>query len=375
MKRDIIVFGEDWGALPSSTQHIIRHLSKERKVIWVNSIGLRHPKLKFKDLKRLLHKFVKLVFRGEQAKPQSLPSEQFVLVNPQTLPAPRHHLTRKIGAYFLVRQLKKIMALHQVTEPVLWTSLPTAVDVVGKLGESSVVYYCGDDFSALAGVDHDTVSLRENELVQRAQLILTASELLSNKFPSKITRALPHGVDFDLFATSAPRAADLPDDGRPIAGFYGSISPWLDIELLEKVVSQLSHWHFVFIGEIHIDISRLQCLENVHFLGPRAHRLLPGYCQHWTVSLLPFCDNAQIRACNPLKLREYLAAGRPVVSTAFPALKPYGKLIDVIHSAPAMVKALKRALERDVTRASQNAVLKDTWAARADQVSELVDTL
>ncbi|WDE03000.1 glycosyltransferase [Thalassomonas viridans] len=375
MKRDIIVFGEDWGALPSSTQHIIRHLSYERKVIWVNSIGLRHPQLTVKDLKRLLHKFIKLMLRHKQAKCQSLPSEQFVLVNPQTLPAPRHPLTRKISAYFLVRQLKKIMRLHQIADPVLWTSLPTAVDVVGKLGESSVVYYCGDDFSALTGVDHHTVTSRESELVERAQLILTASELLTNKFPAKITHALPHGVDFDLFANSAPRAADLPADGRPIAGFYGSISPWLDIRLLEKVTSELPNWHFVFIGEINTDINSLQHKENVHFLGPRAHHLLPTYCQHWTVSLLPFCNNAQIRACNPLKLREYLAAGRPVVSTAFPALKPYGKLIDVIHNAPAMVNALKRALSRDVTRASQKAVLKDTWAARANQVSELVDTL
>ena len=375
MKRDIIVFGEDWGALPSSTQHIIRHLCRERKVLWVNSIGLRHPKFQRKDFKRLLGKLLGLFSHKIQASRQNLPSEQFVLINPQTLPAPRHYLTRKIAAFFLVRQLKKVMSLHQIIAPVLWTSLPTAVDVVGKLGESCVVYYCGDDFSALAGVDHDTVSLREHELVQRAQLILTASELLTQKFPPQITRALPHGVDFDLFASAAPRARDLPDDGRPVAGFYGSISPWLDIKLLEKVVSQLNHWHFVFIGEINTDISCLQPYDNVHFLGPRAHHLLPGYCQHWTVSLLPFCNNAQIRACNPLKLREYLAAGRPVVSTSFPALKPYGKLIDVIHNAPAMVRALKRALDRDVTRASQKAVLKDTWAARADRVSELVDAL
>lgn len=374
MARDLIVFGEDWGGLPSSTQHLIRHLAKERKILWINSIGLRRPRLTWHDLKRLWSKL--LGRRRPTAEGEGRAVEApFPILSPRTLPAPRGRWERRLAAWLLERQIRPAMDKTGLRDPILWTSLPTAVDMAGRLDDRGLVYYCGDDFSALAGVDHGVVAEREAELARRADLILTASENLVARFPATKTRLVLHGVDFDLFARPAPRAADLPDDGRPIAGFYGSISEWLDLELLAGVARRLPDWHFVLIGKAVVDLGPLRDCANLTLLGPRPHPMLPGYSQHWTVSLLPFVDNAQIRACNPLKLREYLAAGRPIVATPFPALEAYPGLINVADGVDGMVNAIRSAEAGHDPAAQRAAVADHTWQARAAQVADWLDRL
>ncbi|ASP39650.1 glycosyl transferase [Bacterioplanes sanyensis] len=372
MTRDLIVFGEDWGGLPSSTQHLIRRLQHQRKVVWVNSIGLRRPQLHWRDIKRA---FCKLTARRSPNPNQPQPESTPRIVHPRTLPAPRSALERRLARELLQRQLAPVLHQERLHRPILWTSLPTAVDMAGCLGESALVYYCGDDFNALAGVDHDTVSQREQELVQRADLILAASENLAARFPSARTQLLPHGVDYHSFASPAPRAPDLPNDGRPIAGFYGSLSQWIDIELLQQTASALPHWHFVFVGQPVVDISALQRLENVTFLGPRPHGELPSYSQHWQASLLPFRDNAQIRACNPLKLLEYMAAGRPIVSTRFPALSAYPGAVSVVDGVDDMVAALQRAASTTTLDSQQQLASQHDWDRRADQLEQWLESL
>ncbi|MFC3093374.1 glycosyltransferase family 1 protein [Alteromonas sediminis] len=373
MQRDLIVFGEDWGGLPSSTQHLISHLAKTRKVLWVNSIGLRRPKLSKHDIKRLWHKL--LAFGKSTVKPSYQGPCPTLIVNPISLPVPRYQWERALAYKLLQWQLKALMKQHGICDPVLWTSLPTAVDLAGKLGDRGLVYYCGDDFSALAGVDHTIVSQREQELVKSANLVITASEKLAEKHTGSHTQVLTHGVDYQLFSTPTKRAADLPNDGRPIAGFYGSLSAWIDLELLKAVIAQRPNWHFVFIGKPSVDISQLAQLENTHFLGERAHHSLPGYSQHWNVSLLPFRDNAQIRACNPLKLREYLATGTPVISTAFPALSPYLDYVEKVATADQFLAALDKYKHKTRNYQQTLSVSEHDWSARAALVSGWLEAL
>ncbi|MCP3870933.1 MAG: glycosyltransferase family 1 protein [Gammaproteobacteria bacterium] len=374
MTRDLIVFGEDWGGLPSSTQHLVHHLSKSRKVVWVNSIGLRRPNLAWRDIKRAWAKVT--ASKGSECGGQHKPlNDDFHVVHPRTLPAPRSRVERRMARSLLAAQIRPVIRNTGLQSPILWTSLPTAVDISGHLDETALVYYCGDDFSALAGVDHATVARRESELVAKADLVLAASKKLAERFPSGRTRLLPHGVDYRLFSTPAPRAKDLPDDGHPIAGFYGSISEWLDLELLQACIARMPHWQFVFIGKPVVDTRALSRFPNVVLLGERPHEQLPSYIQHWTASLLPFKDNPQIQACNPLKLREYLAAGRPIVSTSFPAVTPYQQHIHIATDADGMVAALHESTTTTDTGSQRDVVSGETWTARATQVSEWLDAL
>ena len=377
MSSDLVVFGEDWGGLPSSTQHLMRHLSDRRKILWVNSIGLRKPRLNMADCGRALQKITSRGAR-DQSGP-TIPGPGFTVLSPKTLPAPSTRLARFMAAALLQNQLLRAMKKAGLHKPILWISLPTASDLVGKLGERAAIYYCGDDFSALAGVDHLTVAAREGELQHKADLIITASEQLAERFPASKTRLLTHGVDYQLFSTRAARASDLPGDGKPIAGFYGSISEWLDLELLEAVVKRMPHWNFVIIGKAVIDTNVLRGLPNVHLLGPRPHHELPRYSQHWNASLLPFRDNAQIQACNPLKLSEYLAAGQPVVSTPFPALKPFRSLISVVDSVDTMVEALEGSVslsgDGGFQEKSRSAVSGESWQSRAGLVGQWLNSI
>ena len=384
MHHDLIVFGEDWQGLPSSTQHLIKQLANTRKVVWINSIGLRQPNFSWADVKRLWFKLTtsnNLPIKSKQPgyAQDKKSNADFYLINPRTIPAPRSELARFIARNLLLIQISPIIKNAKLVSPLLWTSLPTAVDFSGYLGESGLVYYCGDDFSGLAGVDHKTIALRENELRQKADLILVASPRLLRDFPTNNTKLLTHGVDYKLFSEPALRAKDLPNDGRPIAGFYGSISQWLDLPLLEECIKKLPNWHFVFIGKAVVDISSISKLENVTLLGERAHHLLPSYSQHWTVSLLPFTDNAQIRACNPLKMKEYLAAGRPIVSTYFPAIDAYRGLVQIANNSNAMVEALIDSQYVQYLPAFsgvlRGVVKNKSWQARAKQLSNWLEKL
>ena len=379
MPRDLIVFGEDWGGLPSSTQHLVKHLAADRKVLWVNSIGLRRPRCSGHDVSRALAKLLsKLGTTKIAAASQAVP-HNICVVNPLTLPAPRHRLERQCAAQLLEHQLKPKMKAMGMNKPLLWISLPTAVDMVGRLGESGVIYYCGDDFASLAGVDHAVVSLREGDLVGLSDIIITASEQLTARFPQSKTHTLCHGVDFALFSQPTQAAHDLPSNGKPTAGFYGSLSAWLDTELLSEVIPAMPNWNFVFIGKEEADMSCLKGFDNAFFLGPRAHRDLPRYSQHWQVSLLPFRDNAQIRACNPLKLVEYLATGGPIVSTDFPALAPYRHLVQRARGAEDFAEAMAMSIHLDTLEhfptAVQSCVANNTWQAKSATVARWLEAL
>lgn len=374
-KTPLVVFGEDWGGLPSSTQHLIRGLESNHAILWINSLGLRRPRLTRHDLLRLWNKGKRLLSpKGIRAQPSD--SFRSDLIEPNTLPLPGNPIARQLNRALLGPRIRARCETCNLQQPILWASLPSAVDLVGSLNERAVVYYCGDDFGALCGVDHQAVLRQEQELVAKADLILVASEKLMRRFPADKTRLLPHGVDFELFSRPAPRAKDLSND-KPVAGFYGSLSDWIDIELLTAAASQHPHWNFCLIGQIQTDISPLNKLPNVQILGPRPHHQLAGYIQHWQAALLPFRDTPQIRACNPLKLREYLASGTPVISTDFPALNGYRDLVSVITPEQGIAQALQQCLSEPqwVGRWRQRRVQSESWQQRCAELESLLSEL
>lgn len=379
MTADLVVFGEDWGGHPSSTQHLVGRLLAHHRVVWVNSLGLRRPRLTAHDLARAARKVRAMLGRGVASPApgttRPLPPGLQV-VSPQVASWPGNPLVEWLNHTSLARQLGTVLPASGISRPILWASLPSAVAALGTADERAVVYYCGDDFGALSGVDHAPVLDMERRLVARADLVIAASPALANRFPTHKTHLVPHGVDFDLFARPAPRPADLP--GGPVAGFYGSISDWLDIAMIARAAQDLPEWRFVFVGAVHTDVTPLARLPNVHFLGPRPHDALPGYVQNWTVSLIPFRDTPQIRACNPLKLREYLASGTPVAATRFPALAPYEAEVSAIEPGGALAPAIRAAAagtSPDAAAARRACVAGESWDVRAQEVERLLSAL
>lgn len=365
----LVVFGEDWGAYPSSTQHLIAALLPGRKVLWVDSIGLRRPRLA--DARRAATKLLAVARPAAPSRPVPGPRPDIVFT-PPVVPWPGSRLAAAVNRRLLGAAVRRQMVRAGIERPVLWASLPTAVEAVGTLGERAVVYYCGDDFAALDGVDHAPVLAAEARLVARADLILASHPALAGKFDQSRTRLLPHGVDFARFAAAAPVRAGPAE--TPVAGFVGTIDGRLDADALAAAAHALPHWRFELWGPIRHEVGPLAACANLALLGPLAPAEVPGRMRGWDVALLPYRDTAMVRSCNPLKLREYLASGTPVAATPLAALEGYRDLIEVGSDPQAFAAAVARAGAEGRARADarQARVAGESWQARAREVAGLL---
>ena len=378
-----IVFGEDWGRHPSSTQHLMKCMTNQHQVYWVNSIGLRRPGLR--DGKRILEKFKQLKhatsndFNHGNAQPVS-EKQPLGILAPVAIPWPGSYIAYVINRLLLTYQTRALLAKHKIKgeEPrILWLSLPTGRCVIGSLEEDIVVYYAGDDFSALNGVDHKQVSFEENELVKKADIIFVASENIARHLPQEKTYLLPHGVDLKHFSSVCKRPHNYPESDL-VVGYYGSITSWLDFELIRFLAQSRPDVTFLFIGRIEITDCELFEYNNIIHLSDMPHEELIQYAANWQVSLIPFVDNEQIRACNPLKLREYLAIGHPILSTQYPAVMPFRDCIYVADDKYQMLEQLNTALLlsnnklEELTVRSRKMVESATWQARCELVTTLL---
>jgi glycosyltransferase involved in cell wall biosynthesis len=263
----------------------------------------------------------------------------------------------------------------------LWSFLPTAVNYVGHLGESLVVYYVTDEYSQFSAVDRDKIAAMDREMCRRADLVFaTATSLVeARRGLNPDTFLASHGVDHAHFARAlapevevAPEIAALP---RPVLGFFGLIHDWIDIELLAHVARQRPDWSVVLIGKPQVDLSALGRLANVHLLGRRPYQELPRYCKGFSVGIIPFVVNELTRHVNPIKLREYLSAGLPVVSTPLPECASHPGLCEVASSPAGFLAAVERAVAADspAQRVQRSAAMRDeSWEARVQAIGRRV---
>lgn len=370
---EFLVFGEDWGRHPSSSQHILTVLLKHYDVHWINSIGLRQPKFSQRDIRRLFEKLFARLAPSPAEKTTNTDSPfPTSVIKPLVWPLAQNKLLQSINNTVLKRQLSS-----KRQPRIIWAALPSAVDYLNICDSDLVIYYCGDDFSALAGVDHHYAARAEQKLIARADMILACSPTLKAKFPEEKTWLLPHGVSLSQFAKPASCPADI-DSSRPSVGFYGSLNDWLDQALLQRLARAKPEINFYLLGPVNTDITELQQAENIHRLPARPHHQLAGYLQHWTVAILPFKDNDQIRACNPLKLREYLASGCPVISSDFPAARAYRPLVTIAENEKQWLTTIDNICQlspqerQNYARQAQQRVSDESWEQRACQVTQLI---
>jgi len=378
-----IVFGEDWGRHPSSTQHLMKCMTIKHGVFWVNSIGLRRPKLT--DGKRIIEKLKQLNNASANNFNQNktladVEVKPLEILAPIALPCPGSRIAYVINRLLLTYQTRAILARHVVDKNlprILWLSLPTGRCVIDALEEDIVVYYAGDDFSALHGVDHKQVNFEETELVKHADIIFAASDNIARQFPQSKTYLLPHGVDLTHFSSVCERPGHYPDSDL-VVGYYGSITRWLDFELITFLARARPDITFLFIGKIEFDDCPIFEYDNIVHLEDMPHGELIQYAANWQISLIPFVDNEQIKACNPLKLREYLAIGHPILSTKYPAVTVFSECIYIAEEKQQMLEQLNAALTLSkaelahLKKESRKMVENSTWEARCDYVSTLL---
>ena len=366
--RDMLCFGHDWSGDPLSKTHIMRILARDNRILWINSIGYRAPTASKSDLRRI---WTKLKAASEPVR--EVERNIFVL-SPLAIPAYGVPWMRHVNRELLRLQVMAAMKRLHFERPIDWVFNPTAAVVAGGLGEAALVYYCVDEFTAFTDTARQLAVL-EGDLLRRADIVFVSSEKLrkSKSAANPRTILVRHGVDFDHCAKALDPATQVPEEiarlPRPIMGYFGWMAEdWIDIPLMVDVAKHFSHGSMVLLGKVTTDISRLTALPNVHVLGRKPFSTLPAYSKGFDVAINPFPISEVTLNSNPLKVREYLAAGLPVVSTRIPEVEILGQC-HIGDGAASFIAGIEEALrDPGPKKARSESMRAESWDGRVDEI-------
>lgn len=375
----IVYFGNDWFAENrTSSHHIARRLAGMVPLLYVASPGLRSPRLNRRDLRKLASKA-----RDTFQLPRWLENERLWLCTVPQLPFRRlpfaDAFNRSFGLWSIRRAIRHVGFRNVIS----WFVVPHPGFLAGKFGDDFLVYYCIDDYAAHPGVDVELIRAADRALTKAAdQLFVASPKLVEEKRELNPGVAFsPHGVDFDLFrAASDPATPLAPSAARlnhPVIGFFGVFGDWIDKDLVSFMAKARPAWTFLVVGRVATDISRLQPLPNVVFAGPQPYDSLPGWAKAFDVAVIPhLADHPWVRAANPLKLREYLATGKPVVSVPTPEINRFSDWVNIANTHQEFLAAVEHALQTDTEQGRQarwDAVKGMSWERRVEEVWAIVE--
>jgi glycosyltransferase involved in cell wall biosynthesis len=282
--------------------------------------------------------------------------------------------------------LDELVALHRVNPVVAWYYTPMALSFSRHLSPAAVVYDCMDELASFKGAPA-LLTTQEALLMRRADLVLTGGQSLyeAKRHQHHNIHPFPSSVDVDHFAQARRITTEPADQSaipHPRLGFFGVIDERMDVDLLDGVAAARPHWHLVLLGPVvKIDAAQLPRRPNIHYLGSKPYEDLPQYVAGWDVALLPFARNEATRFISPTKTPEYMAAGKPVVSTSIrDVVRPYGRqgLVRIADDVPAFVDACEAAMAEDASerRRQADAFLRQTsWDGTWLRIRSMVEAV
>lgn len=360
---------------------MMREFSEDVPVLYINSIGMRPPKVGegamfFKRIKRKLQS----LFRGlVRVKPN------FSVFSPATLPGGGQSALGVLMAKWALSLQVRIAARRcGIRRPLVWVACPPAETVLKSLKPVKIVYQRTDRFEDFAGVNPERISAFDRNLKQRADSVLFCARELYEAEKSQNSGSLfvDHGVDFEHFRRAGIQfdeqgiqPSDLGDIPHPRVGFVGGIDAHtFDPALFVEVASSMPDVAFVMIGACSLPSTWCE-LPNVYLLGQRPYEEVAGYMAACDVLIMPWNQSDWIKACNPVKMKEYLAVGRPVVSTYFPEVEYFTDHIAVARNPDRYVEEIRKSLKEVGSAEERRDRVRDhTWASKANQVKEYLST-
>jgi hypothetical protein len=372
-QKDIVCFSNDWDGDPLSKTHLMRILARERRVLWVNSLGNRAPRASAADAAKIVKKL-----RGAARGVVEVERNLHVL-SPLYVPAYGSETIRRLNRAVLRLQVLLAMRRLAIHAPISWSFLPSAASVAGTLGESLVIYHVVDEFSAFSDASEHVAEL-ERRLLQRAELVVASSARLleAKRRVNPRTVLVRHGVDWAHFARACepgPIPEDLARLPRPIIGFFGLVADWIDLALVRRVADAYPRASVVLVGKVVTSTAPLDGARNVHLLGRKRYEDLPSYCRGFDVALTPFKRNDLALSANPLKAREYVAAGLPNVCTDLPELRAIPGCT-VASDEEAFVAEVGRALAAGGPDPARSALVRgESWEAKVEELRAHIDAL
>ena len=380
--KSIIHFSGDdyWISNPHSRYHIVKAFwSRGKRILWINPIGVRFPSLKKKGTSsRIFRKIRSLSMLLKKA------DENFYVYTPFLIPQFKESGVQLVNNYLLKFQILIICKLLKIKNPILFFTSPLYANALFLIKHDKSIYYYSDKYVHFRELSEDNkrylIALDE-KLYKNVNLILCASKMIYDDLKEKsgkIVKYMPHQVDFEFF--NQTKNTITPDDirniPRPIIGYYGTLTPSNDWELIEYLAKARPNYNFVLIGRKEIHIESLEKLHNVHFLGKKDYNQIPAYGTNFDVCIMFWTMKEWIKNSSPLKLKEYLALGKPVVSVFIQEISyNFGEVVYIAKSNIDFLKLLDRALTDDNTeriRKGIKLVKDDSWIKLTQEIEVLL---
>ena len=361
---------------------LLTRLSRDHKVLVVNSIGMRMPlpgktSRPFYKIWRKTKSIARLLKRPDPGLPN------FYVYSPIPWPFYGSEVTRRFGAWFVRTQVSVAAWIADIQDPVIFITTPLALPIIAKLKRRFLIYNRSDKHSLFK--EGNTVVMKELEekLLTSADVTIYANRtLMAEEVSLTKGRAihLDHGVDSAHFKPSEAmrEPADLARIPKPRIGFFGALRSYMvDFSLFVRLAREIPEAQIVVIGDPQDSIAELEGIDNIHLLGQKPYSEIPSYGAFFDVALLPYQNNDWIRYCNPIKMKEYLSLGLMVVSTDFPEAHNYEDRIRIAASSEDMVKLVRDCLANPIGPQERNdlrdSVADETWDDRAKRLAEYVD--
>jgi glycosyltransferase involved in cell wall biosynthesis len=371
---NILCFGGQQWEYPGFQQEVMRHLSAHNRVLYVNALGLRKTSFKLKNANVYFAKLKKL-FGGARKV-----SGTVRVFNPFFLPVLYNDYMDKVNTVLLRGQFRNLLRDLNFKDYLLWAGTPTMVPFLGLFQPRLLIYNPVDRVCAFSFVDRAGVQKYERAIASAADLIITTADAIKEDmaYYNKNCEVVSHGVSFEHF-NRAMQDLQIPEDlkgvKKPVIGFFGLLNERVDLELVRKVALQYSNATVLFVGKANADLSLFRNMANVSVLGFREFDILPAYLRVFDVCIIPFHLSELVEAIDPIKLREYLCAGKPVVTTNFREARKFADLIYIGRNHSEFVEAVGHALmehDPNLVQKRISAVRHDDWPSKISLISSLV---
>ncbi len=318
-------------------------------------------------------------------KPRRTKGRLFVATPPILLPF--HQMLQPIAVLnnlFLGLWLRWTTHRLGINDPLVYSYVPYSHLAIRILGSKKVLYEKVDDLGAAKGlVRRATVEALEKRLLKMSQLVIVTAtrlkSLLANQHDS--IHVIPNACEIEHFNGSSTLPSEpqrLRSIPHPRIGFVGMLAYWIDLELIAQIASARPDWQIVFIGPVSVDISILEEHENVHFVGRVPYDYLPSYMAAIDVFINPYRHDDIAKSCSPLKVFEYLAAGKPAVSVPMPEVMRFAPFVKLAESSEQFVARIDELLHlKDMERRKLSTQLRalvkhDNWQDRYERTRKLL---
>ncbi len=379
----ICISSIDWDFIWQGHQEIMLALARDgNRVLFIENTGARSPGIR--DFPRIRNR-LKNWFSGVKGIRKE--AENLYIFSPLILPFPYSRVSLWINKYLVLPILDRWRKVMDFNNPVSWVFLPTplSLSIIENLNSKAVIYYCIDNFR-VSSAAAKKIKYPEIKLMKRADLIFVTSKELYNYCSGYNDKVyiFPFAVNFREFEEIRLKKNEFPVElgsvNRPIIGYIGGIHKWLDLGLIKETAKKYPQYSFVFVGPIQTDISALAEIKNIYFLGKKEHKQIPLFINDFDACIIPYIITDYTKNVYPTKLNEYLALGKPVVSTALPEIINFNaendNLVLVGNTQEEFMNCIPEAVrDSDETIINKRiiAAKKNSWPLRIEEMSNIIE--